>query len=214
MARTQEQRKTETRTRLLAAASDLFARRGFHATSTDAVADAAERTSGSVYAHFGGKEGLLLALVDEWGQRAATLIEDDLDSATTGAQRRSAIWAQVVARPGGEGAEHWLLLEHELALQAARDPQLGRHLARRYAAGRRAMGEAFEQWADPSAAPLPLSGEQVATLVLGLLLGLELQRRLDPAAVPDSLAEAGLDLLFGEAPDRADVDPAHLDPPR
>ena len=68
MPRTQEDRKAETRSRLLEAAADLFARRGFHGVSTDTVADAADRTSGALYAHFGAKEGLLLALVNAWAE--------------------------------------------------------------------------------------------------------------------------------------------------
>src|SRR4051812_24228345 len=66
MARTQEDRRAETRQRLLEAAADLFARKGFHATSAEAVASAANRTTGALYDHFGGKEGLLVALVDLW----------------------------------------------------------------------------------------------------------------------------------------------------
>ena len=50
-ARTQEMRKTETRARLIAAAADLFARKGFHAVSAETVADAADRTTGALYSH-------------------------------------------------------------------------------------------------------------------------------------------------------------------
>ena len=52
MARTQEQRRADTRARLLDAAAQLFATRGIDAVSVDAVADAADRTSGAVYDHF------------------------------------------------------------------------------------------------------------------------------------------------------------------
>ena len=47
---TQEQRKAETRQRLLDAAAILFAERGIDAVSIDAIAEAADRTSGAVYA--------------------------------------------------------------------------------------------------------------------------------------------------------------------
>ena len=45
---TQEQRKAETRSLLIDAAADLFARKGFHAVSAEAVADAADRTTGAL----------------------------------------------------------------------------------------------------------------------------------------------------------------------
>jgi AcrR family transcriptional regulator len=207
MARTQEQRKAETRARLLAAAADLFARQGFHATSTDAVADAAGRTSGAVYAHFGGKEGLLLALLDEWEHKVAVRMGEALVSSEPGRARYETIWdhfayagdhaPELVAEEGADAADTWLLLEHELLLQAARNPDVGRVLGRRFAHARRGMGEAFARWADEEGGDLPLAGTDVATLVLALLLGLEMQRRLDPEAVPDRLAADGLALLIG-----------------
>jgi AcrR family transcriptional regulator len=194
MARTQEQRKTETRGRLLAAAADLFARQGFDATSTDAVADAADRTSGAVYAHFGSKEGLLLALLEEWESEVADRMGAALDASSPGRTRFETLWHHF-ADSETEAPGNWLLLEHELLLQAARNPEVGAVLARRFAFARRGMGQAFEEWTGDDG--LPVEGSALATLVLALLLGLEVQRRLDPATVPDQLAADGLALLFG-----------------
>lgn len=205
MARTQEQRKADTRARLLTAAADLFARQGVQATSADAVADAAERTSGSVYAHFGSKEGLLLALLDEWEHEVSSRMSDALGDAAPGRARFETMWRQFAGSPGSPGAADgraadWLLLEHELLLQAARKPEVGTVLARRFASGRRQMGVSFERWTEDDGSPPPLGGADLATLVLALLLGLEMQRRIDPAAVPDELAADGLALLFGRLP--------------
>src|ERR1035441_4167474 len=74
MAQTQGERKAETRARLLAAGADLFADRGIDGVSVDAVAEAAGRTSGAVYAHFGSKQGLLLAVLDAWKQSVLTVL--------------------------------------------------------------------------------------------------------------------------------------------
>jgi AcrR family transcriptional regulator len=205
VARTQEQRKADTRARLLTAAADLFARQGVQATSADAVADAAERTSGSVYAHFGSKEGLLLALLDEWEHAVSSRMSDALDGAAPGRDRFVTMWRQFAGPPsppgaGADGTADWLLLEHELLLQAARKPEVGAVLARRFASGRRQMGASFDRWTEDDGDPLPLAGPDLATLVLALLLGLEMQRRIDPAAVPDDLAADGLALLFGRPP--------------
>ena len=51
---TQGERRAETRQRLLDAAADLFASRGIEASSVDAIAEQADRTSGAIYDHFGG----------------------------------------------------------------------------------------------------------------------------------------------------------------
>lgn len=47
------------------AAIDIFARRGFHATSTAEVARLAGVSEGTVFYYFGNKESVLLALLDE-----------------------------------------------------------------------------------------------------------------------------------------------------
>ena len=52
---TQGERRAATRQRLLDAAAELFATRGIEASSVDAIAERAERTSGAIYDHFGGK---------------------------------------------------------------------------------------------------------------------------------------------------------------
>ena len=70
--RTQTERRAETRARLLAAARRTFARYGYHATSLDRVSENAGCTKGALYDHFGSKEGLFLALLD---QQFATRIE-------------------------------------------------------------------------------------------------------------------------------------------
>jgi AcrR family transcriptional regulator len=70
--RMQAERRTETRARLLASARWTFARYGYHATSLDRVSENAGYTKGAVYDHFGSKEGLFLALLD---QQFATRIE-------------------------------------------------------------------------------------------------------------------------------------------
>lgn len=63
--KTQAQRRAATRARLLASARRTFARDGYHATSLDRVSENAGCTKGALYDHFGSKEGLFLALLDE-----------------------------------------------------------------------------------------------------------------------------------------------------
>jgi AcrR family transcriptional regulator len=209
MARTQEQRKAETRTRLLDAAAELFGSRGFDAVSTDAVADAADRTSGAVYAHFGGKPGLLLALLEERSLTTGRAIKRALAETDDPADPMATVWRAFTE--AADRDESWMLLEHELWLYAARHPEARAALARRYAGARAAMGEAFAAWSatgrdGPDRDPVEPTGAAgrtpaaTATLVLALLLGLEMQRHLDPASVPDDLAEDGLRALLGHHP--------------
>src|SRR3954462_11211972 len=109
-ARTQEERKAETRGRLVAPAPRPVARKGFHAVSAETVADAADRTTGALYSHFGGKDGLLLTLVEQWLNESAVRIlagveeSDDLDG------RLRALWSDSMMSRQAD-AELWLLLE-------------------------------------------------------------------------------------------------------
>ena len=205
---TQAERKAETRDRLLRAAAELFATRGFDGVSAETVAATAHRTTGSVYAHFGGKAGMLLALLEERAlatgramKRALAAGHGHGDGSTTATSRpddATTLWEGFA-----EGADHdeaWMLLEHELWLYAARHADARRTLASRYRGARRAMGRSFAGWAHERGEPLPAGPDRTATLVLALLFGLDMQRRIEPGSVPDDLAEQGLRLLLGRKP--------------
>jgi AcrR family transcriptional regulator len=179
---TNEERRAETRRRLLAAAADLFAERGVDGASIDAIAERAERTSGAVYDHFGGKDGLLFALLDSWVIDAAAVISAELATATTLDERLGVLWRNVATPVAGNG--HWIALEHELWNHAARNPEVREHLARRYRGAWRGVTEAADEWSD--------TGEDVGPAIIGLLFGLEMIRRVDPDAISDQTAVASL----------------------
>src|SRR3954447_6261205 len=123
-ALTQEERKAETRARLIAAARDLFARKEFHAVSAETVAGAADRTTGALYSHFGGKDGLLLALVEQWLEQSAARILAGVENADDLDGRLAALWSDSLAlsdrdrKDTADPGDEWLLLEVELWLHA------------------------------------------------------------------------------------------------
>ena len=180
---TQEERRTETRARLLDAAAELFAERGIEASSIDAIAAAADRTSGAVYAHFGGKEGLLFALLESWVDAASAVINAELLAATTLDERLAALWRNVADPPSG--GPKWIALEHELWSYAVRHEDARRFLARRYRAAWDGVDAAARSWTDDPSTT-------IGPAVIGLLLGLEMMRRIDHGAVTDELAVAAL----------------------
>lgn len=63
--RTRAEMIEETRSKLLATAREAFATQGYANTSMDDFTAAAGLTRGALYHHFGGKEGLLAAVVDQ-----------------------------------------------------------------------------------------------------------------------------------------------------
>lgn len=180
---TQGERRAETRQRLLDAAAELFAERGIESSSVDAIADRADRTSGAIYDHFDGKEGLLFALLEGWVDDVAVAIGAELATATSLDERLATIWRNVTDPPTGDG--RWIALEHELWSYAARNDDARDHLARRYRAAWAGVADAFGGSQDPR-------GSAVGPALIGLLLGLEMMRRVDPDAVSNDLAIAAL----------------------
>ena len=212
MARSQGERRAETRALLLDAAADLFARKGFHAVSAEAVAAAAERTTGALYDHFGGKEGLLLALLEVWMEQTTADLSIELYEIADLDDRLAALWGGIV-RPSHTRGDAWVLLEFELWLHGARDPQIGEPLAERFRIARAGLAGGLEQWSDAFHFDLPAPADDVAVQVLALLLGAAFQHRLDPAVVPEDVVVAGLRRLLGiSAPpaDEGSQDAEHL----
>ena len=189
---TQEERRAETRQALLDAGATLFAERGISGASVDAIAKAAGRTSGALYDHFGSKEGLLFALLESWVGDAAVAIAAEQATATTFDEWVAAMWHAVARPPRGDG--RWIALEHELWSYAAQNDEARRYLAKRYRAAWSGVHDAASQWVDD----LP---ERIGPTVIGLLLGLEMMRRVDPRAVTDAVAVRALTSVL-TSPDR------------
>jgi AcrR family transcriptional regulator len=192
MAKTQDQRRAETRQQLLEAARDVVAERGITGASVDAVAEAADRTSGALYGQFGGKEGLVVALLDAWKDATASVIAADFEASSSLEQQVASLWRNL-ANPPADGGDAWVLLEHELWLYACRHPGARQAVAARYEDARRRLADAFP--GTPVAEPTA-SDEGLASLLIALVVGLEMQRRLDPGAISDELATAGLRVLI------------------
>ncbi len=64
----QQARALRRRDRILDAALDVFAARGYHEASVEEIAARAETSKGGLYFHFPGKQALFLALL-EWAHR-------------------------------------------------------------------------------------------------------------------------------------------------
>jgi AcrR family transcriptional regulator len=179
----QGERRAQTRRALLDAAATLFAERGVDGASIDAIAAAADRTSGAIYDHFGGKEGLLFALLEGWVDDVAAVIGAELTTARSLDAQLAAIWRNVTDPVTGDG--RWIALEHELWAYAARRPHARAHLAARYEAAWAGIESA--EWVGGDA-----GGPGTGPALIALLLGLEMMRRVSPDAVSDDLAVASL----------------------
>lgn len=108
----------ETRERLLRAAAEVFAERGYDGTRVADIAAAAGVSNGALYAHFGSKAELLVAALRAHASRMlADLLADDPDRSAT--ELLLAIGRRLPRRRDAPG---YLLLEALVA--ARRDPDV------------------------------------------------------------------------------------------
>jgi AcrR family transcriptional regulator len=202
VSRTQEERKADTRARLLDAAASLFAERGIDAVSVDTVADAAGRTSGAVYAHFGSKQGLLLALLDEWSHSLVTVIAAEFELAATIEDRLRAVAANVVTNPSDQ-TRRLLLLERELWLRATRDPEVARAMRTRSRQAHDWLTKGFAAWIDDGLVRPIAPPEALATVFRALVTGFETQHRIDPDSLDTDVVASALALVTGASAEPA-----------
>ena len=117
-------RRAQTRDRLLAAASSVFAERGIIGASVEEVCEAAGFTRGAFYSNFADKDELVLVLIQQSiaGQYAAA--EQAIAEATSAPGRVDAedLVSHALAAfvSAGRPARESILTEQELLLYAAR----------------------------------------------------------------------------------------------
>ena len=80
-------RRTDTRERIVTAASGLFAERGFAGTSIRDISDALGLTKAALYYHFASKEEILRAIVDQPISAIRGVLDRELDLSTAAARR-------------------------------------------------------------------------------------------------------------------------------
>ncbi|HZP45830.1 MAG TPA: helix-turn-helix domain-containing protein [Candidatus Binataceae bacterium] len=111
-----------TRDRLLDAAAELFARKGYDATSVDAIAERAGLTVGALYRHFSGKGELLLDVM----RHALTALP--IAHHMRGDRGRAELLPEMVALYIAPSARQLRQITVELHRVASRDRRVGRML--------------------------------------------------------------------------------------
>jgi AcrR family transcriptional regulator len=206
--RTQAERREETREQVLAAAARVFAARGFHATSLDAIAEEAGFSRGAVYYNFADKEELFLELLDRrCAERAQDLravfagTEDDVEATS-----RQAQLAAERALDAMTGDPEWRALYIEFLAHAARDAAFRRRFSKRTQEMRSALEEVVVERTRPVADALGMEPEQLAVVIDALGIGLWAHHMLHGSrAVPSDLFSKALALMVDGIAARAGV---------
>jgi AcrR family transcriptional regulator len=206
---TQAEKREETRELVLEAAARVFADRGFHATSLDAIAEEAGFSRGAVYYNFADKEELFLELLDRrCAERAQDLraVFADTPDDDVGAASRQAQLAADHALDAMTGDPEWRALYLEFLAQAARDPAFRRRFSKRSAEMRGALEEVVVQRTAAVREALDMEPEQLAVVIDALGTGLWAHHMLHGArAVPPDLFSKALALLVDGIAARAGV---------
>jgi AcrR family transcriptional regulator len=95
--RSSARRGPGTRAAIDRAALELFARRGYHATSMRAIASAAEVQPAAIYHHYPAKEAILIGFQDDFMERLTARVTAAVDRQSRPALRlAAAVWEHVV----------------------------------------------------------------------------------------------------------------------
>jgi AcrR family transcriptional regulator len=174
--------KEAVRSRVLQAAGEVFAERGFAAASMDQVAAAAGFTKGAVYSNFASKDELFLALMAEEVQRRVDGVSAALQTATDLPAALAAVNAELSRREAA-----WQLLFLEFWQRAVRDPDV----RRAFVASRRDLRARVADVVARFLADHPVrtgwDAESLTVVLLALSNGLAVEALPDPEAVPDDL---------------------------
>ena len=179
----------EGRDELLAAALQIFARRGYRQAGVDEIAAAAGYSKGALYWHFSGKEDLLSALLEERIDAPMREMVALLESAPP--DRDMSVEASREFARQLSSQRDAMLLEREYWSLAIRDPELRARYAERQTELRGALASALGARARHLGMPdLPMPAEDVARIVMSIIGGLTVDELVKPGSVdPDLLGE-------------------------
>jgi AcrR family transcriptional regulator len=181
-------RREEVRRRLLDAAAEVFARRGYQAARLDEIAYAAGFTKGAVYSNFAGKHALLAELIEQHVRNQFAVSSVEI-RAKQRPERALEDIAEVYAREIVEEGI-WTRLLVEVAQQAGHDPDV----REAYVGVRRALRDdlatRLATACEELGVELVVSAEQVALTLQSLRLGLALEHGTDPEQVDQAAVAA------------------------
>jgi AcrR family transcriptional regulator len=190
---TREETRALTRSRLLDAAAEVFAEKGFGGAAVDEIAERAGYTRGAFYSNFADKDDLFLTLFDQRLSEGIADVGRIVNEAGTPGDLLRGLRNRESRRPP-DGT--WFLLLTEFRLYALRNRDVRKKLAERERKERRALGKAIaQQFAAIGLVP-PADPEQLALILQCLEHGIELEQLIDPRGVPRGSFLDALALLF------------------
>src|SRR5258708_1017642 len=179
-----EEKKAATREALLEAATKVFSRHGYVATSVDEVAWEAGVTKGAVYSNFASKDALFAAVIERYHDRRILEILDRVDATAPASEQAAAAGQQFLE--ASDPSVFLLLLEYNL--HAARFPEGHEPMRDGYRRTKSAVMEAMERMAPALDWAVPLPVDQLVVAFFALSDCVALLRICDAYGDPEVLS--------------------------
>jgi TetR/AcrR family transcriptional regulator, transcriptional repressor of aconitase len=176
--------RAHTRAQLLKSARQVFAKNGYAGTSVDLIAENAGYSKGAFYSNFDSKEAIFLVLLEQHKDAEIKALEALLASSLSIdglLERVGTYYSQL------ECDLNWGLLSAEFQIQASRDPDVAKHVAKLYRSQRASLGRLIAQLFVKEHRKLPADANELAAIFIGLSVGLALQRISDESAIRKGL---------------------------
>ena len=190
-------RRRATRDRVLAAASEVFAERGFHGASVEDICERAGFTRGAFYSNFSSKDDLVVEL----SQRHSEALVERIRRAS----KREHASADEVLRDvfaaladDSRSKERWLVLTTEFTLHAIRDAEARRAWAAQQRRVRDELVAVVDEAVSRQGLTLPISTELFVRAAISLAQGSMTQRLVEPRSLTvGELERTVLPILLG-----------------
>lgn len=175
---TRERRRQQTRDVLIAAATEVFARRGFEGASLEEIAETAGFTRGAIYKNFAGKEELFFAVTDRLNEQ---VIDAFRAIAPVSANAKEWDFSALAAmwRASVDGFDDLFAIFKEYELYVLRNPSARKRAAAHRRKSRALVASFIEEVAERSGMTLRLPAPTLASIILAAADGLTYAARVD-----------------------------------
>jgi AcrR family transcriptional regulator len=190
-------RRQATRERVLEAASEVFAERGFHGATVEDICERAGFTRGAFYSNFSSKDDLVLELT----RRHAEEVVDRIRAASK-AEHASAeeVLRAVLAALADDSRskERWVVLTTEFTLHAIRDAAARRAWAAQQRRVRDEIAAVVDEAVARQGLTLPMPTDVFVRVAMALTQGSLTQRLVEPRSLAvGELERTVLPILLG-----------------
>lgn len=193
---TREEQRRATREKLLISAREVFEERGYAGSALEEIADRAGFTRKAVYSNFSSKADLLLELLDRQLQTHVEWVESIVGQGS--AERQALDIGSAFSSFFGE-ERAWEQLFHEFCIVAARDEELGARFRARLREAKAAITRVVEKQAQDAGASPSLPVERLVLGIFALMMGIALEKLIDPERIDDALFGEMLALIVAGA---------------